>query len=300
MMWWIALAMNLPNTACTPVFDNRLVAADLARAVPEFASAPPDVEIGFAPAPGARRVIHIGELRRFAARFGVQLTSNREACFEWKIVPVSSDAAIIAMKDALKLPDARIELLEMKKRDAPGGTVEFPLSGLIPAAERNSGLAFWRGYVRYGEGRRFDLLARVRISAPTDRVIAATAIAVGHPIEPGQVRLETVTDFPLWNGAAKRLDEVVGRIARRSIDAGQAVLRTELAEPLAVKAGDDVEVEVTSGHTHLKLEARAENSGRQGDMISVRNPKSGKLFRARVESKGKVIVMPGVSGGMVN
>ena len=140
----------------------------------------------------------------------------------------------------------------------------------------------------------------MRISAPTDRVVASSAISAGHIIESADVRLETIADFPLWNGVARRLDDVVGRIARRSIPAGQAVLRTELAEPLSVKAGDNVEVEVESGRTHLKLEARAENSGRVGDMISVRNPKSGKNFRARVEAKGKVLVMPRPFSGMVN
>ena len=245
-------------------------------------------------------MIHINEIRRFASRFDVHLTSDREACFEWRVGPVSPLEAIRAMYESLRIPKARIEIVEMKKQRAPLGKVVFPASGLIPAADRGSGMALWRGFVLYGEGRRFDLLARVKISAPTERVVAATAIPVGATIDAGQVLVETVADFPLWNGVARRLDEVVGRVSRRSIAAGETLLRTELAEPVMVKAGDEVHVDVKSGRAHLNLEARAENSGRQGDMISVRNPKTGKLFRARVEAQGKVIVMPGLTGGMVN
>lgn len=306
MIWWIALSMTfpstatLPRTACTPIGADRIAAVDLARAIPEFAAAPLEANIGFAPSPGVRRIFHIDELRRLAVRFGIALTSEREACFEWPLIPVSQYDAIDAMREALQLPGARIDIREMGRRSAPPGKIVFPLLGLSPAADRNTGLALWRGYVRYGSGRRFDLWARAKIAAPTDRVVAAAAIPAGRVIESADVRLDSITDFPLWKGVARRLDEVVGQMARRAIPAGQAVLRTELSEPPAVKAGDDVEVDVESGRAHLKLEGRAENSGHKGDTISVRNPKSGKLFRARVEAKGKVIVMPGMATGVVN
>jgi flagella basal body P-ring formation protein FlgA len=299
MIWWIALTMTLPSTVCVPIRADRIVAADLARAAREFAAAPPESNIGYAPSPGTRRIFHIDELRRLAVRFEIALSLEREVCFEWPMSSVSQDDAIEAMKEALQLPGASIDIIEMGRRAAPRGKIVFPLLGLSPAADRHTGLALWRGYAQYGNGRRFDLWARVKVSAPTDRVVASTPIPSGRAIESADVRLETIADFPLWNGVARRLDEVVGRIARRSIPAGQAVLRTELSEPLAIKAGDDVEVDVESGRAHLKLVARAENSGRVGDIVSVRNPKSGKNFRARVQAKGRVIVMPGPFG-MVN
>jgi flagella basal body P-ring formation protein FlgA len=40
----------------------------------------------------------------------------------------------------------------------------------------------------------------------------------------------------------------------------------------------------------LSLEATAESAGRKGESIVVRNPATGKSFRAVVEQKGKVIV----------
>lgn len=300
MIWWIPFVMSFPAPACTPIHGDQILAADMARAIPEFGAAPKDVVIGFSPIPGTRRIFHTQELQRLAARFGVTIDSSREACFEWKLQAISAEEVTQAMRDSLKVPDARIEILKIGNGAAPEGKLVFPLPGLMPAADRNHGPALWRGYVAYSEKRRFDLWVRVKISAATSRVVAVEDISAGHAIEAKNVRVETVDDFPVWRDVARHLDEVLGRVAQRAIPAGHAVLRTELWEPAAIEAGEIVKVRVESGQAHITMDARAENSGRKGDLIQVRNPRSGKIFRARVEAKGKVLVMPGVTGGLVN
>jgi hypothetical protein len=59
---------------------------------------------------------------------------------------------------------------------------------------------------------------------------------------------------------------------------------------LDVHRGERVSVEVTSGAAVLRLQADAESAGRAGDAVLIRNPESGKIFQARVEGKGKVVV----------
>ena len=56
-----------------------------------------------------------------------------------------------------------------------------------------------------------------------------------------------------------------------------------------------VEVTAAVGGAQLELDAIAETSGRRGDLISLKNPRSGKIFRARIESKGKAIVVTGAN-----
>ncbi len=58
----------------------------------------------------------------------------------------------------------------------------------------------------------------------------------------------------------------------------------------------DVIVETAS--THIEAEGIAEEAGRTGAVITVRNVKSGKKFRARVEDKDKVVVVPGGPFGL--
>jgi flagella basal body P-ring formation protein FlgA len=74
------------------------------------------------------------------------------------------------------------------------------------------------------------------------------------------------------------------------------VLRSDLAEAFQVERGDTVEVMVIAGAAQLALDAQAEASGRQGDVIPLRNPRSGKLFRARIDGKGRAVVMVGATG----
>jgi hypothetical protein len=57
-----------------------------------------------------------------------------------------------------------------------------------------------------------------------------------------------------------------------------------------VERGDQVAVQVQSGAARLAFEAKAESSGHTGDSVQVRNPENGRLFQAKVEGKGKVVV----------
>jgi flagella basal body P-ring formation protein FlgA len=300
MIWWTVFAMNLLTAACTPIQSDRLTVSDLARALPEFRSATPDAQLGYAPLPGSRRVFRIDEVRRLASRFDVRLTPEREACFEWRLERLRSENIVQAMRESLALPEAQIDVLELSHAISPPGRIVFPMSGLLADADRHTGGALWRGYVLYSDKKRFDIWAKVRISAPTTRVVSRVAITPGHTISAEEVRLDVVNDFPIWRDVARNLDEVVGRVAQRGIAAGRAIIRTELTEAPAVQAGQVVEVIVIAGHARIKAAGVAENTARTGDMIRVRNPRSGKFFRARVEANGKVVVLPGVAGGEMN
>jgi len=300
MIWWMVLTMTMPPPTCTPLQGDHIIAADLARAAPEFATAPPDAEIAYAPAPGMRRVFHIDELRRVASRLNVTLARDREVCFTWELARLNPENVIAAMRQALGLQDARIQVLEMSHVNAPAGQVVFPITRLLPPADRRGRQTIWRGYVLYGGSRRFDVWAKVKISAPTPRVVASRYISARRAITPADVTVETSDDFPIWKGVARALDEVVGRVSTRSIEKGRAVMESELIVPPVVNAGDVVQVDVQFGRAHLKMDAVAENSGRPGEIIRMRNPRSGKNFRAQVQATGKVLVMPNVTGGVVD
>jgi flagella basal body P-ring formation protein FlgA len=236
-------------------------------------------------------------LKRIAGQYGVSVPLDSQACFEWKMRPVTEDAVRAAIRESLQAPEARVEVLAMSKEPAPEGKLFFPQNGLSAATNTDpSTPVTWRGYVGYNSTRRFSMWARVRVSATMPRVIAVDSLAAGKPVEKGQVRLETIDDFPLRNDTARSLDEVIGRKPRRAVRAGLPVLRSDLAEAFQVERGDTVEVTAVSGAAQLELEATAEASGRQGEVISLRNPRSGKLFRGRIEGKGRAIVLVGAAG----
>jgi flagella basal body P-ring formation protein FlgA len=69
------------------------------------------------------------------------------------------------------------------------------------------------------------------------------------------------------------------------------VFRADLIEPFQVQRGDLVDVTAVAGAAQLHVPAVAETPGRQGDLITLKNPHSGKIFRARIEGKDKALVM---------
>jgi flagella basal body P-ring formation protein FlgA len=287
----------MAHPACEFVSGEQIFGADLARAVPVFASMPRDTVIGYSPAPGARRVLQLQELKRIGAQYGISVPADSQACFEWKMRAITEDAVRAAIRKSLKTPEARVEVLVMSNAPAPEGMLVFPQSGLSAATNTDPFTPVtWRGYISYGPARRFSVWARVKVSRTMPRVIAAESLVAGKPVARENVRLETGDEFPLRNDIAQSLEEVIGRMPHRAVRAGLPVLRSDLAEAFQVARGDTVEVTVISGAAQLELEAVAEASGRQGDVISVRNPRSGKMFRARIEGKGRAIVMVGATG----
>ncbi len=188
-------------------------------------------------------------------------------------------------------PDVRMELRSFSPEIAPQGNVVFPRTGLqLPATSDPQADVIWRGYVIYGNNRRFGISARARITTTTTRVIAVADLPAGDPVRGDQVRLESFDTFALDDRPARSLDEVVGFVPRTLIRAGVTVLRSQLNRAPEVARGDVVKVEVTAGGAHLLLEGRAESDGVTGKTILVKNPSSGKDFRARVTGKDKVSV----------
>lgn len=80
----------------------------------------------------------------------------------------------------------------------------------------------------------------------------------------GRIRYGTNRSFPIWARVAIKVP------------------------PRDVERGDVVSVEVSSGAALIKLDARAESGGNQGEAVVVRNPTTKTCFSALVAGRGKV------------
>jgi flagella basal body P-ring formation protein FlgA len=279
-----AFALSARLAACVAIDapNDRILAADLARALPEWAGVAPENEVAIAPAPGIQRVLRIPDLHRLAAQWKIAAEPAREVCFIRPVAIVPRDRMLQAMHRSL--PGAQIEILDASRMPAPKGVLDFPVSGLRPG--------YWYGSVTYGAGRRFNLWARVTVTAPVKRIVATADLKPGEPIEVTSVTqttiLRTLPDDQTSPIAS--YEEIAGYIPRRPIPAGTAIRKEWLEPPKIVQKGDTVKVEVLAGAARLELTAVAEAAGALGDLIAVQNPDSKRRFRARVEAKGKVSV----------
>lgn len=273
---------------CLPVRSQRITAGDLALADGRFRQLPNTLVVGWSPEPGARRVFAAAELARIAVRQNLPVEGLQEICFEVALQEVRSADLEKALRAVLPA-QAELMLVEGFKTSVPVGDLVFKLSGLEPPAR--DGTQLWRGYVQYAETRKFNLCLRVRVTHRVDAVMAVTDLPANSPLTARSVKLEQVT-LPLTReNPASSLEEVAGRILKQSLKAGAAVYPSALDMPSTVKRGDAVKVEVEIGSARLSFSAVAERAARDGDVLELRNPSSGKLFRAKLEG-AKAVLRP--------
>ncbi len=266
--------------------SSQILARDLAPAWPALRALPADTPLATAPMPGVARVFRPLELHQLAVHWHLGQAPGTQLCVAWRLRTLDAQRLLEAMRRSW--PAASIEILEFSRRPAPEGSLVFPRSAL----RREAGAALWTGWIAYAETRRFEVWARVRITESVSRVVAVADLQAGRPVSPSQVSAVTRQEFPAEGPYARSLAEVLGRWPRRPIPAGAALRTDQLTEPKIVLPGDTVEVEVRNGGAFLKMACRAETAGAVGEIVSVRNPSSRQLIRARVLAPGRAAVDP--------
>lgn len=284
------LSAVMATAACLPARGNRILGRDLTAADSRFAVLPSTMTIGFAPVPGTKWVFGLAELQRIARANGMPVEGLTEVCFELVMRPLKTEDAVTAMRSALPA-DAVLRVVELPVTEVPLGQLEFPIKQLEPPLESNHGIQLWRGDVVYAETRRASIWARVEVTTQYKAVVATRDLPADTPIDAGSLRLETRTGPLQTEKSAIRIEDVQGRIAKRAIKAGTPIPMAALAEPPTVRRGDTVTVMVESGPAHLRFEAIAEKSARDGEMVELRNPVNGKTFRAKLNPDGRAVIV---------
>jgi flagella basal body P-ring formation protein FlgA len=279
---------------CLPVTTSRITGRDLAKVNPAFGGIPATYIVGIAPDPGQRRIFTPAELERVAAINRIPRTAFTEVCFTVPTAKLAEKDLMTAMRQVLS-PDAEVKIIEASSGDVPAGTIEFPLASLEPPAA-DSGVQLWRGFVRYAETRRAPIWARVSLLEHFKAVVAARDLAPNTALgsEMGSFfRVEERTGPPPRDKIAISPADVAGRQVTRSIKAGDVIPMAALTAAWDVRRGDPIRVDVRSGDAHLSFDAIAETSAREGDMVELRNPTSGKLFRARLQQGARASLVLG-------
>jgi flagella basal body P-ring formation protein FlgA len=291
-----ALLLALISPACHLIQSEWLYGHDLAAAAPALSNIAPDVRIGLAPVPGAQRVFRVPELKRIAAANHLDANPENDVCFSWKLSVPDRAAMLTAMLKELDGRAPSIEIVESSLMPAPDGEIVFPLSGLVFGSDKAS---VWRGYIHYADGKKFPIWARAIVRVKEQHLIAAVEIREGETLGVAKTRLETFEGPVRREKYLTNTTQIEGMLARRSISSGTALLLEMVESPREVSRGDTVSVIVQTGAARLEVQVLAETDGRKGEIISVRNPRSGRSFRARVEEKGVATVVPGGQFGLV-
>ena len=286
----------LSPLACHNITTDQITGRDLAAAVPAFSKLPPDIRLGLAPLPGHQRIFSVAELRRIASAYHLESGMTEPACFAWAVAPPEREKMAAAMKKTLLGRNPELRIVESSLAPVPDGEFVFPLAGLGFGSD---GPAFWRGYIRYSESRQLTIWARVVITVKEQHVVSTVDLHPGDLVSRDELKTETY-EGPLQR--AKYLtdaSQAIAMLVRRPIQNGSMLSEEMLEAPREVERGDTVSAIVQTGAARLIVQGVAEDGGRRGQIITVRNPRSGHSFRGRVEDKDVVAVVPGGQYGLV-
>lgn len=267
---------------------DQILTSDLAKARPEFAALDGTLSVAAAPPPGARRTITSDELQQLAASHGLELPSGSGACFLRSMKPLEIAQIRAAMEQALQTPPAELLVEDFSKFPTPEGTLVMPPGG-VQAARGNASF-LWRGYVQYDGTKRFPVWAKVRVHVPGYCAYTTRTVAAQKVLQADDVREEPCNLVPFAEKSLRAAD-VAGWTSIRPLSNGSRLLPSDLLRPPDVRRGDVVLVKARHGRASLSLNVMAENSGRAGQVVTLRNPISGKRFQARVVGPGLASVV---------
>ncbi len=293
---FIAASIQLATLPCHTIDNDRIYGRDLAAVESAFQALPPNLEIGPAPVPGQQRTFRSEELARIARGHQIDGTFSNAVCFAWDLKTPDRADFLAAMNETLAKHKASIEIVDQSNAPLPHGKLSFPLSGLSGTSD---GPVFWRGSMNYANGRTLLTWARVRIRVREQHVAAADTLHPGDEIRPDQLKLIDYQGPLTRDHFYTSVSDVVGMTSRSTVNADAALVDSMLRERKQVERGDLVAVTVQTERTRIEAQAVAEESGAAGSVITVRNAKSGRKFRAKVQEKGKVLVVPEGPAGLV-
>jgi flagellar basal body P-ring formation protein FlgA len=136
--------------------------------------------------------------------------------------------------------------------------------------------------------RSFWLTVGVSINA--EIITAAKKIALGDSITPDAVLKKFVEISDLRASYARNIEAVIGKIASKTISSGEFLTNEAVADPFLVKHGDAVNLRLERNGLVLTSTVRAEQDGRLGQIIRVRNMDFSTVLRAQVTGRAQVIL----------
>lgn len=175
--------------------------------------------------------------------------------------------------------DPRLRLVECSQPLTATVAANGVPSARLTAEVRCAGAQPWRLYLP------------VRMTSTRPLVVASRALARDTVLAPGDVRLANAPLGAVPAGALHDTGLAVGRLLRRPVDEGQAIVVPLLAAPAVVRRGQQVSVEARTGGLTVTVAGVARRDGALGDTIEVESGTSGRIVEAVVRSAKSVEVL---------
>lgn len=138
----------------------------------------------------------------------------------------------------------------------------------------------------------WSLRVPVQAQAIREVAVAALPIARNDILDKTALRIESRNVLTLPRGYFADLDAVIGQQATRAIRPGTVLAPGAIAPARLVRRGERVTVTAGTGAIAVRSEGIALADGAQGQHVSVRNPRSGRVVETEVVAYGTVAALP--------
>ncbi|MFW5930638.1 MAG: flagellar basal body P-ring formation chaperone FlgA [Desulfosalsimonas sp.] len=258
-----------------------------------------DVELFPAPGPGEQKCFKSSTLKAY-----VRNAAGRDESIQWggaERVCVRPDGAILTPEKLQRVVNQRLEdALSHLSADRVGFEMRSspePIS--IPRGEAGFDVSFSDRNVM--DSRKVNVIVKVdgrvveNLSIPGRvRAVVPVAVAAGN-LERGDVLKESDVNMKPQNIADLRspcLDrkDAVGKRVKRSVSAGRALSKSDIDRPVLVKRRQMVSMVLEKGSMRLQARGVAEENGKKGDVIRVKNTRSAREVSCVVTGKKQVRV----------
>lgn len=142
--------------------------------------------------------------------------------------------------------------------------------------------------IRCGDAPGWSMSATGQAHVFLPIVHAEGIIDRGQTFTAGDLKLQRINIAKARRGYYNRLEDVVGLAAKRRIRAGQTITPALVEQSMAVKRGQPVKIVASNDGIEASTSGEAMADGQPGDVIRVRNVRSGKLIEAKVIEAGVV------------
>ena len=175
---------------------------------------------------------------------------------------------------------------KLEKIEVPTGSFDLRISDKSPVFGREKLLVSFDVARKDNSLTSFWLTVGIRVKARV--LIAEKSIPHGKKIDTDDV-IVALTEIKDLDAACMRdPSEAIGQIAKRRFSPGDPLTREALMKPFLVKSGDTVHLRLERNGLVLTSLARAEQDGRLGQVIRVRNLEFSSVLKARVTGRAQV------------
>ncbi|MCW7536534.1 flagellar basal body P-ring formation chaperone FlgA [Aquabacterium sp. A7-Y] len=140
---------------------------------------------------------------------------------------------------------------------------------------------------RAGDAGSWRVAVVVRAVVSAEVLVSTTEVPAGRPLQAEELALERRPVASLQDTLSDP-EDAVGRTSRRPLKAGQPLSRRALVVPQLLRRGDKVQIVARHAGIEVSVAGEALEAGGRGEVVRVRNAKTGRVIQARITSSSTV------------